>query len=386
MNVKSFLQLPITKNFSIVAGRSGIHKIVKSVEILDFEFSPDIQNVRETTFNANSVVLSSLLFAKQKPEYLLDTIKNLIDLDVSALAYKPVIYRDLPEEVLSFADAHSFPILRFGGDEFFEEIILEAISYSKMEFNQALLQSLMNNLIVKEMSNDEIQSYLLQINKQLEKYVFVANIQSGPNTDAHWQQSFFQLESLLRAGIMCTYKESIMLILTNSSDRFQFEKILNEWMAIYNIPKDTLIIGYSKIHITKEELHLAVREAFFSRVMASIYTKPISHYEELVSDCLLIELYRKDALFAMRFAEKYIGPLLDDKIDSDYMNTAISYVMKKGNIKEVADAHFCHPNTIRYRMTKIRQLIAPLENDFSFYEQLSAAIKIYLLHKKIENL
>lgn len=384
MNVKSFLQLPITKNFSIVAGRSGIHKIVKSIEILDFEFSPDIQNVRETTFNANSVVLSSLLFAKQKPEYLLDTIKNLIDLNVSALAYKPVIYRDLPEEVLSFADAHSFPILRFGGDEFFEEIILEAVTYSKMEDNQALLQSLMNNLIVKEMANDEIQSYLLQINKQLEKYVFAANIQSGPNADAHWQKSFFQLESLLRAGVICTYKESIMLILTNSSDRFQFEKILNEWMAIYDIPKDTLIIGYSKIHITKEELHLAVREAFFSRLMASIYTQPTSHYEELGSDCLLIELYRKDALFALRIAEKYIGPLLDEKIDSDYMNTAISYVIKKGNIKEVADAHFCHPNTIRYRMTKIRQLIAPLENDFSFYEQLSAAIKIYLLHKKID--
>lgn len=386
MNVKSFLQLPITKKFSIVAGRNGINKIVKSVEILDFEFSPDIQTVRETTFNANSVVLSSLLFAKQKPEYLIVTIKNLINLGVSALAYKPVIYGDLPEEVLSFADAHSFPILRFGGDEFFEDIILEAVAYSKREDNHDLLQSIIHNLIVKEMSNDEIQSYLLQLNKPLEKYGFVANIQPGPKIDPQWQQSFFQLESLLRTGIICTYKESIMLILTNSSDRFQFEKILNEWMAIYDIPKDTLIIGYSKIHITKEELHLAVREAFFSRVMASIYTQPISHYEELGSDCLLIELYRKDTLFAIRFAEKYIGPLLDEKIDSDYMNTAISCVIKKGNIKEVADAHFCHPNTIRYRMTRIRQLIAPLENDFSFYEQLSAAIKIYLLHKKIDNL
>ena len=43
MNVKNFLQLPITKAFTVVAGRNGLHKPVHNVEILDFEFSPDIE-------------------------------------------------------------------------------------------------------------------------------------------------------------------------------------------------------------------------------------------------------------------------------------------------------------------------------------------------------
>lgn len=133
MNVENFLQLPITKAFTVVAGRNGLHKSVQNVEILDFEFSPDIQTVRDTIFTPNSVVLSSLLFAKQQPEYLLNAVKNLIELGASALAYKPVIYEDLPEEVLMYADKNNFPILRFGGDEFFEKIILETMAYAKTQ-------------------------------------------------------------------------------------------------------------------------------------------------------------------------------------------------------------------------------------------------------------
>lgn len=385
MNVKNFLQLPITKNFSIVAGRNGIDNIVKSVEILDFEFSPDIQTVRETTFNPHSVVLSSLLFAKHKPEYLMDTIKNLIDLDVSALAFKPVIYKDLPEEVLVFANEQNFPILRFGGDEFFEDIILEAVAYSKIQDNQHLLQNIMNNLIVKEISDAQIQSYLQQMHKPFEQYVFVANIKTTSSEESNWNKSIFQLEAFLKTGVICSYKRSIFILLTNPSERFQFEKTLQEWMSIYDIAKDDLIIGYSQVHCTKKELHLAVREAFYARIMSEIYIQPKLYYKSLSSDVLLIELYRKDAIFAMNFARRYIGPLLANKVESDLINTAITYVIKKGNIKEVADAHYCHPNTIRYRMSKIRQEIAPLENDFIFYEQLSAAIKLYLLHDKVKH-
>lgn len=66
-------------------------------------------------------MLSSLLFAKQEPEYLLNAVKNLIELGASALAYKPVIFKELPEEVLSYAEQQNFPILRFGGDEFLKK-------------------------------------------------------------------------------------------------------------------------------------------------------------------------------------------------------------------------------------------------------------------------
>ena len=368
MNVKNFLQLPITKDFTVVAGSNGLHKPVQNVEILDFEFSPDIHTVRETIFTPNSVILSSLLFAKQQPDYLVNAVKNLIQLEASALAYKPVIYNDLPEEVLALANAHHFPILRFGGDEFFEKIILETMAYAKTQDYTFFLETIMKRLINEDVSAEQITSFLQQLNKPFEKYVFVANFQMQAVSNAQWMQSFLQLEPLLKTGVICKYKNSLFILMTNLSQHFQFEKFLNEWLTMYDISTDKLTVGYSQVHITQTALHLAVREAFAARLMAEIDMTPTCHYTQLGSDSLLIELHRKDPQFAMHYVKNYLGPLLDEKVDTDFINTAITYIVKKGNIKEVAVAHFCHPNTIRYRMTKIRQLVAPLDNDYVFYE------------------
>ncbi|CAM5431373.1 PucR family transcriptional regulator OS=Lysinibacillus sphaericus OX=1421 GN=LS41612_21635 PE=4 SV=1 [Lysinibacillus sphaericus] len=383
MNVKNFLQLPITKDFTVVAGSNGLHKPVQNVEILDFEFSPDIHTVRETIFTPNSVILSSLLFAKQQPDYLVNAVKNLIQLEASALAYKPVIYNELPEEVLALANAHHFPILRFGGDEFFEKIILETMAYAKTQDYTFFLETIMKRLINEDVSAEQITSFLQQLNKPFEKYVFVANFQMQAVSNAQWMQPFLQLEPLLKTGVICKYKNSLFILMTNLSQHFQFEKFLNEWLTMYDISTDKLTVGYSQVHSTQMALHLAVREAFAARLMAEIDMTPTCHYTQLGSDSLLIELHRKDPQFAMHYVKNYLVPLLDEKVDTDFINTAITYIAKKGNIKEVAVAHFCHPNTIRYRMTKIRQLVAPQDNDYVFYERLSAAVKLYLLHSKI---
>ncbi len=383
MNVKNFLQLPITKDFTVVAGSNGLHKPVQNVEILDFEFSPDIETVRETIFTPNSVILSSLLFAKQQPEYLLNAVESLIQLKASALAYKPVIYNDLPEEVIALANVHHFPILRFGGDEFFEKIILETMAYAKTQDYTFFLETIMKRLINEEVSDEQITSFLQQLNKPFEKYLFVANLQMQSLTNPQWMQPFLQLEPLLKSGVICKYKNSIFILVTNQSEQFQFENFLNEWLTLYNISTDELIVGYSQVHATQTEFHLAVREAYFARIMAEMDMSPTCHYKHLGSDILLLELHRKDPQFARNYVNGYLGPLLDEKADADLINTAITYISKKGNIKEVAVAHFCHPNTIRYRMTKIRQLVAPLDNDYVFYERLSAAVKLYLLHSKI---
>lgn len=385
MNVENFLQLPITKDFTVVAGHNGLHKSVQNVEILDFEFSPDIHTVRDTIFTPNSVVLSSLLFAKQQPEYLLNAVKNLIELGASALAYKPVIFKDLPEEVIMYADENNFPILRFGGDEFFEKIILETMAYAKTQDYSFFLETMMKRLIEEDIPDEQIKSFLQQINKPFDKYVFVANIQVQEYTDSQWMQPLFQLEPLMKSGMICSYKKSLFILFTHSSEQFQFKKFLNEWLVMYAISTESLTFGYSSRHVTQQELSIAVREAYYARIMAELEGIPSRHYETLASDCLLIELHRKDAKFAMDYVYSYLGPLLEEKADPDLIKTAITYVAKKGNIKEVAIAHFCHPNTIRYRMAKIRQLLAPIDNEYVFYERLAAAVKLYLLHSNMND-
>ncbi len=52
----------------------------------------------------DSLVLSSLLFAKGS-ELLLPAVQQLYEAGVSGLAYKTVIFHELPEDVLAFCNA-----------------------------------------------------------------------------------------------------------------------------------------------------------------------------------------------------------------------------------------------------------------------------------------
>lgn len=384
MNVENFLQLPITKDFTVVAGHNGLHKAVQNVEILDFEFSPDIHHVRDTIFTPNSVVLSSLLFAKQKPEYLLNAVKSLIELGASALAYKPVIFKDLPKEVLNYAEEQNFPILRFGGDEFFEKIILETMAYAKTQDYSFFLETILRRLMEEDLAQEQLKSVLQQIDRPFEKYVFIANIRTKDSC-YNWNKEFLSLEPQLKSGLICSYKQSLFIIMTHPSQQFQFERFIHEWLTLYAIPAEAFTFGYSGWYETQTGFPTALREAFFARVFAEIDMIPSCHYRSLASDRLLIELYRKDPTFAMDYVTSFLAPLLDDKVDPDLLETAKTYIIKKGNIKEVAVAHFCHPNTIRYRMAKIRQLVVPADNDYVFYERLAAAVKLYLLHSKLRD-
>ncbi|MCM3570831.1 PucR family transcriptional regulator [Neobacillus mesonae] len=383
MTVKDFLQLSVTKDFSVVAGDNALNKPIQSVEILDFEFAAGIQQVRETAFNPHSIVLSSLLFAKEKPELLLNTVRNLIDLKVSALAYKPVIFKDLPQEVLDVANEQHFPILCFGGDEFFEDIIFEAMSQLKKADKRCLLEKIMQTLVDEEVSEEQIQSFIKQMGTPFEEHVVAANIQlKQPEKDSKWRESFFQLEGFLKSGLVCTYKQSIFVFYTEKNSQFQFEKMLKEWLKLNAIPAEPFTMGFSQVHKTMSELQLAVREAYYACVFGKIELDPICYYDQLASERLLIELYRRDAQFANHYVETYLGPIIRDP---ELLNTAVTFVKRKGNVKEAADTLHCHPNTIRYRMTKIRQLIAPSQNELVFYEHVSAAVKLYLLHKESTN-
>lgn len=301
-------------------------------------------------------------------------------MEVTALAFKPVIFRELPNEVLVFANEQHFPILRFGGDEYFEEIIFDVKEYINKRNYSLFLENMMKSLIGEEVSEEQLLSFLQQMNQPFDQYVFVANIQMKQSESSRWMQSFLQLKSFLKSGLICPYKQSIFILYTDNSQQ-QVEKMFKDWMKSYTLTADALAIGYSQVHQTKKELHLAVREAYYACIMAKIELMPICYYAELASERLLIELYRKDAQFANQYVEMYLGPLLEER---DLLDTAVTFVQKQGNIKEVAATHFCHPNTIRYRMAKIRQLIAPSSNEFIFHEHLSAAVKLYLLHQIIK--
>lgn len=61
-------------------------------------------------------------------------------------------------------------------------------------------------------------------------------------------------------------------------------------------------------------------------------------------------------------------------------HTAVKYIENDGIKKTTADSLFIHENTVRYRINKIKEILGMKDLEGSFYEQLSAAIKLYKVY------
>ena len=76
LTVRDLFDLNIMKNFKLVAGAGGLDRPITRTEILDFEFVQGVGIDRDRMFEGESIAISSLLFAKDNPDLVLDTVKK----------------------------------------------------------------------------------------------------------------------------------------------------------------------------------------------------------------------------------------------------------------------------------------------------------------------
>ena len=131
LTVKDILELPSGQRMKLLAGGKGLTRPVVSVEIADYEFAPGIKFVPEANFNLQDdmepgcFIITSFLFAKDDPSLILSSIEIMERMEMAGLAFKQIIYDQLPTEALAFAEKKNFPIFSFSKDLWFENIIFD---------------------------------------------------------------------------------------------------------------------------------------------------------------------------------------------------------------------------------------------------------------------
>lgn len=377
MTVKNFLELPITKDFTVLAGKNDLHQAMKNVEILDFEFLEGFENTRETMFTEKSLVLTSLLFAKDRPDLLVHMIHELVRFKVSGLAFKAVIFDTLPQNVIDLAEENRLPLLKFGGDEFFEDIIFQTMDYRNKSIQTEFIQTTVANLIEANHTAEQLSLQLKQLNKPFDDYCYVTCIK-GFTVQA---EELFTFEPLVRTGLISSFKGYIVIVMTNNDANFDFQGRMTELIRIFDLNEEVIYRGNSRINRTNTALHKALQQAYYAMLFATMYDRKSCDYERLKTEQLLIQLIRTQKEEVGHYVANYIEPL--EAGDNQLLATAIDYVLLEGNIKAVADKQFCHQNTIRYRLSKMRGLSQASQSEFAYYEELSIAVKLYLLQQNI---
>ena len=383
MKLRDVMKLPELSGFRLISGDAGLDKEVFSTEIIDFEFASGIDFSREEMFYGSSLGLSSLMFAKDEPELLLDAVKQLDNMGVACLCYKPIFFKELPQEVLEYSEKNNFPVYEITDDAFFEDIVLAVRKEAGMDLTETEVEDYLDQIIRKELEQKDKDRLIKRI---------------GPGIRPFVQAVFFETENTFAREEMRKYSRRLSLdprygertalvrfaggglILLSREDRAgnDMDALLKDAIITAGIPMTKPHMGMGRVYPLDTGFGRTVREAYWALQAAKVEDRELKKYGDIGVYRLLAPAMSNEAL--LRSAEDFLGPvLLDDEDMETLFGTAREFVMCGGDIKKTAENLFCHKNTVRYRLKRIKLLTAPALDDKDFTESLILAMRIVLL-------
>lgn len=364
------------KNFKLISGFDGLNNLIEKVGILDWEFFSDMKG----QFIKGEFVLSSLLFAKDNSEFILEAVKNLAEDGACGLAVKNIYYDELPSEVVEYANLKSFPIFIFDTGTYFEDIITEVMEKIKAFDNFDLLEGKIDILIKQNLNKTSVKEMAFEINGSFKDQLFALYCKKKTHSDnSSLLSSVKNLVKNKQLSLYSTalrYRGGILLIYTDEKIRSQ-RSILNYALDSLDINREEYYIGVSDLHYNLGELNDAINESIYAEKTGEASGRSFNEFNDIGIYMILFP-YIND-LWINKFYNKIIQPIkiYDEKYNTQLFDTAVKYVENDGKIVETSEALFLHKNTVRYRINKIKELLHMENHEGSFYEQLSISIKLY---------
>jgi purine catabolism regulator len=117
VTVREILTLTVMSGAQVIAGEAGLDRQVTGVNVMEV---PDI----EAFVKRGEILLTTGFPIRERPQRLVELVPELARQGLAALAIKPMRYLErLPDELISVADTHRFPLLVMPDDTSFNDVI-----------------------------------------------------------------------------------------------------------------------------------------------------------------------------------------------------------------------------------------------------------------------
>lgn len=372
LRVVDLLALPIFSGFRIASSGDGIYNEICGVGILEWETPEDIYE----TFNRKDFVFTTQYMTEGNKEHVTAGVKALLRKGASALAFRlsseDITLKDvLPPEVIAMADKLKIPLLYYY-DVYLEDLIFTVRSSLLAKDSNTIALDCLKKLMSEKEENTMAAARNLNP-------MFYSNLlclccipmglkygsrefrQVLDNTLAEYRKTFSgQIpDSESHNSVICCEKCILVIYTSKSSFKskgktaFSAEDVLSK----FNINANAFAVGASSIKRGLSSIKEAINESITAAVHGALEKEPVSDYNELGSDMVLVpffntEIYRDFYRTRLKKINEY-----DSTHESALAETLMVYADSLLDVKLTASKLYQHPNTIRYRLSRIRELL-----------------------------
>ncbi|NHM16581.1 PucR family transcriptional regulator [Eggerthellaceae bacterium zg-887] len=315
-------------------------------------------------FSPGEIVFTTLGLAELHPDLAETALLELIDRNVAAVAVKNVVLKELPASVAARSSKAGVPVLFYQG-RFMERVIADLMNALDDDAAEWERTHLIDSVLA---SSDEqsVRAAFFTIAGVTGATIQCIAARAVTDDDASLRALQRVLEEALtnygerwddvERTFACRYRGRILGFVSFKRPPLKAIAISDADLEKCVATASPLICGISQ-EMALGEADLAVRQA-----MAALDTAHNEDCETVRWTTLRFDAFRaaakSDRLYS-RSADLMRSLLFDYDVDHDaeLARTAETFAANFGEVRATAEALFQHPNTVRYRLKKIKEVL-----------------------------
>ena len=377
IHIKELYRLQRLMNLRLIAGLSGLERTL--TEAVLFEYDPSRMQLPD--FYRGDLVVTTLAYARGDEQLVSQSLLALMNQGIAGLLVKTAYFRSLPGDVIAQADRLGTPIFLFD-DTYIEEVILEVTELIRGKRHFIGFDEEIDELLRGGLTAEQVRGKFDRIDPAgSARYCLLALYphEHMPRLDEQIYAMLCEEPDAARQ-LICMRWKRMLLVLRRMNDEQALDggAVLQEICALLmraGVRLDALHIGVSSVRTERSMLSEALSEAVYAARTARLKGNATLDSSELGLYAYLLPI--AENAFARQWCMQTIRNIrqYDAENKANLEATARAYVLSDMEIAATAKALYQHPNTVRYRLTKIQKLMQ-MEDSAMFLPMLSLTIQL----------
>lgn len=375
IHIKELFRLQNIHRLRLIAGQDGLERTV--TEAVLFEYDPS--RVQLPDFYRGDLVVTTLAYARGDAKLVAHSLQALMNQGIAGLMVKTAYFSELPQAVITLANRLGTPVFLFD-DTYIEEVILQVTDLIRGKRHFAGFEQDVDALMRGDLTEEQMRERARRIDPLGQSNYRIYAVSPKERMITLDDKLYALMETDADAAHRCTFIEwrRMMLALCREEDGLSAQEALTRFgdlLTRAGVDRQSVVIGQSDLREARAQMGASLCEAVYAARAAKLCGKAELAAHELGLYAYLFPMSENP--FVCDRCRRVLSAIreYDAQNHTNLEQTALVYVKENMEIAAAAKVLFQHPNTVRYRLSKIQRIIG-MEDDPLFAPMLSLTVSL----------
>ena len=375
IHIKELFRLQNIHRLRLIAGQDGLERTV--TEAVLFEYDPS--RVQLPDFYRGDLVVTTLAYARGDAKLVAHSLQALMNQGIAGLMVKTAYFSELPQAVITLANRLGTPVFLFD-DTYIEEVILQVTDLIRGKRHFAGFEQDVDALMRGDLTEEQTRERARRIDPLGQSSYRIYAVSPKERMITLDDKLYALMETDADAAHRCMFIEwrRMMLALCREEDGLSAQEArtrFGDLLTRAGVDRQSVVIGQSDLREARAQMGASLCEAVYAARAAKLCGKAELAAHELGLYAYLFPMSENP--FVCDRCRRVLSAIreYDAQNHTNLEQTALVYVKENMEIAAAAKVLFQHPNTVRYRLSKIQRIIG-MEDDPLFAPMLSLTVSL----------